>query len=67
VDQLAGAARGPGRVVARLDERDVEPTRGGVERAAGTRRPAADHDDVEDLVGHARERGAALSRSEHDG
>ena len=64
VDELARAAGGAGREVARLHERDVQPARGGVERATGPRRTAADHHHVEDLVAQARERRAALVGAE---
>ena len=37
VDELARRARGPGREVARLDERDAQPARGRVERRARRR------------------------------
>ena len=66
VDELARARdEVPGGEVARLDQRDVQPARGGVQRAARAGRAAADHDDVEDLVGHALERRAALIGPEH--
>ena len=42
VDELARGARGAGREVARLDEPDAQPARGGVERRARAGDPAAD-------------------------
>jgi hypothetical protein len=60
VDQLAGARRGAGGEVTRLDERHRQAARGGVERAARARRAAADDEDVERLLPHPGERGLAL-------
>jgi len=67
VDELARAARGAGREVARLHERDGQAAGHRVERAAGARRAGADDDDVEDLVGHPLEGGAALVGAEAAG
>ncbi len=50
VHELARPRRGPDRVVPALDQRDRVPARGGVERDAGARDPAADHEHVERLA-----------------
>ena len=49
----------PDGEVARLDQRHVEAARGRVQRAARAGRAAADHDDVEHLVGPAAREPAA--------
>ena len=49
MDELGGARAGAAGVVAALDQRDRVPARGGVERDARARDPAADHQDVERL------------------
>ncbi len=46
VDQLARPARGAGRPVAHLEQRDIQSARHGVERKAGPHDPATDDDDV---------------------
>ena len=60
VDQLARARRRAGGEVARLDQRHRQTARGGVERAARPRHPAADDEHVERLLAHPGERGLAL-------
>ena len=62
VDELARARGGPDRVVRALDQRDRVAARGGVERDAGTRDPAADHEHVERLGG---KRGDGVGAGEH--
>jgi hypothetical protein len=64
VDQLRRAARGPGPEIARLDQRNVEPARGGVQRAARAHDAAADHHHVEGLAGEAGQMGCALLGAE---
>ena len=47
VQQLRRGGRGGSAEVAPVDQRDREPTAGGVERDAGSADPGADDDDVE--------------------
>ena len=56
VDQLARAAGGARGQVARLDERHRKPAGGGVEGDAHAGDPASDHEHVELLAAHPRER-----------
>ena len=60
VDELGGAARRAGGEVRALDEGHAVATRGGVQRHAGARDPAADDDDVELLLGESGEGVAAV-------
>ena len=53
VDQLAGPAGGAGREVAGLEQRHRQPAAGRVQRGTGAGDPAADDQDVDDLVGSA--------------
>jgi hypothetical protein len=59
VDELARAARGAGRVVGTLQQRDAVAARRGVERDAGAGDAAADDDDVELVLAERRESLAA--------
>ena len=59
VDQLARAARSARREVALLDQRDREASRRRIHGAARAGDAASDDDDVEDLLGHPGEGGAA--------
>src|SRR3989442_537340 len=60
VNELARAAGSAGREVALLDQCDLEPARGRVQRGAAADNPATDHDDVELLLAHAAQRVAPL-------
>ena len=53
--ELGGLRGRPGREVAPFDERRAQPSRGRVERDAGSGDPAADDDDVEVLLGQPPE------------
>src|SRR5690606_3577865 len=66
VDQLGRARGGAGREVAGLDEPDVQPSRGGVERDARADHPAADHDHVELARRHRVQRRVPLGGPEPD-
>jgi hypothetical protein len=46
VDELRAAARGAFAEIVLLEQQDFKPARSGIDRAADTGRPAADHDDV---------------------
>jgi hypothetical protein len=65
MEHLRRAARGAGSEVARLDERDLEPARGGIQGAPGAHHAAADHHDVELLGAESLPERRALRRAEH--
>ena len=66
VDELAGAARGARGEVAGLDETDLEPAGGGVERRAAADHASPDHQDVELLGGHLPQGRRAQLRGQGD-
>ena len=65
VEHLRRAARGAGSEVARLDQGDLEPARGGIQGAPGAHHAAADDHDVELLGAESLPERGALLRAEH--